>query len=92
MTAKWAAVGLGAAAYRWLGSRHEERRPERAYAERFACYRAGVPHLPLPRGRIGPPATRVAAAAVRRSRQPSGCQPQASPARLTRPRPGNGKW
>ena len=52
MTAKWAAVGLGATLYMWLGSRHEERRLERAYAERFARYRSKVPRLLLPLGRL----------------------------------------
>ena len=56
MTAKWATVGLGGALYMWLGSRHEERRLERAYGDRFARYRSGVPHLLLPLGRFAPPA------------------------------------
>ena len=54
MTAKWAAVGAGAAAYMLLGSWHEERRLAAACGERFARYRRAVPRLLLPLARWPP--------------------------------------
>jgi protein-S-isoprenylcysteine O-methyltransferase Ste14 len=47
MTVKWASVGAVTAAYRVLGSLHEDHRLLAAYGERYRCYRAKVPHLAL---------------------------------------------
>jgi len=52
MTVKWAAIGLATTLYMVLGSIHEDARLHDVYGERFARYRAHVPHFlfPIPIG------------------------------------------
>ncbi len=82
MTDRSLAFTLAAAAYFWLGSKHEERRLEKAYGEAYRRYRdAGIPFLFGARGlaRILP-------------RVPGGCNPPSAIVRRRvreRPSPGS---